>query len=366
MESSSMAGLSRATVLAVVAVVVLALIAALSAFTSIAQRARESEAKNNLRAIQVALEKYGTDHLGHYPLYLIGGEARCARRMDPDASAGQGFFADIAECPDLARISDPLLREGYLTAYPRNPFVTSGRSVHQAQLELPAWPSPGDPLRNFGGYAHPQPDWWSNDQERWLAERQGAFPEGRQLGTRFGARCDLMGQVLADPRFPTFEAYVAAAGKSEAVPSYANVEYQFWDVWGSFTKPYLPGEFFYKGTGMMPIEAAKLSETQPVAPAATVTYVLGLYGSLRAKGEDSLGDELPVVVPWDRSAYSQPGAARQPDILIWPWTRSANYHLNLGGSPYSRWEEVDHVVKPVNANGIKDGVIMLLSYDGGE
>lgn len=365
METSSQAGLSNAVVVAIVAAVLIAVVVALSAFTKIAQHARETEGKNNLHAIQVALEKYGTDHQGQYPLYLIGGEARYAAREDPSAAAGRGYFAEITECPDLAQVSDPMLRAGCLTAYPRNPFVASGRSVHQAQLELPAWPSAGDPLRNFKLPIMPWRDWWTNEEQLRLAMRQGNIPEGR-LGTRFGARCDLMGQVLADPRFPTLQVNDPAAKKCLLINSHANVEYPFYDVWGSYHKPYLPGEFFYKGSGMVDYHDARLSETQPLAPSSITQYMLGLYGAPRTKGKDVLANEMPIFAGWlvdGKPVFQNPNGELTQDLLIWLWTRSTNEPFGLGGSPFSDSHGELPYWEPMygNSNGIRDGIILVLT-----
>ena len=39
-------------------------------------RAREAEVKAGLHTIQLALERYSTDHSGFYPAFILGGDSR--------------------------------------------------------------------------------------------------------------------------------------------------------------------------------------------------------------------------------------------------------------------------------------------------
>jgi len=135
---------------------------------------RGTEIKANLHNIQLSIERYAVDNNGIYPSYLIGGEPKYAAKVSTGSSASA--FADVKECDSLELVSDVLLREGYIDAYPRNPFVRSGVKVHQMQVDLQTSITGNDPLRN-------------------------GSPEGERYGTRFGAYCSAMGQVLCDPRF---------------------------------------------------------------------------------------------------------------------------------------------------------------------
>ncbi len=139
--------------------------------------ARVAETKQNLHIIQCAAERYARDHGETYPPYLIGGAAKYAAHFDE--LGGAKAFDDPQPCADIAQVADPLLREGYLDVYPRNPFVRGDPKpfdVHKAQLRDPYWPAGGDPLRNGNA-------------------------DAQRLGTRFGADCTKMGQVLGDPRY---------------------------------------------------------------------------------------------------------------------------------------------------------------------
>lgn len=302
---------------------------------------KEAEAKANLHDIQLSVERYATDHGGEYPAYLIGGEPKWAAKVQPDAGGPlpQGF-SGISDC-DPAQVSDPLLRAGYIDAYPRNPFVRDGLSVQRMQDNLPTSLTGNDPLRN------------------------GA-PEAQLLGTRFGPYGVTMGQVLCDPRYPQWQFLNPAAGKAEPRDTWATVEYRFWDMWldkrGS--EPYLmfsPGQFFYKsmGTPVLPEsfwKEGRVDESTPILPRRSEFYVMGAYGDTRHKGQDVIGEEIQ-----DTYGVTLPDG-RSMSVPYWPWIRSQCSVREHHGSPFSCYP-VGGIFGPGCSNGIPDGVALLL-YGG--
>lgn len=85
--------------------------------------ARESETKANLHEIATALERYSTDHHGTYPAYIFGGDAR---GWDPvNGCRVLRDAADEAHKPP----EDPLIKFGYLSEYPDNPFLDPGTGI---------------------------------------------------------------------------------------------------------------------------------------------------------------------------------------------------------------------------------------------
>lgn len=263
---------------------------------------RRAEVKYNLHNIQLAVERYAVDHDGAYPPYLIGGAPKYAAHFDE--LGGATAFDDPQPCADIAQVADPLLREGYLDEYPRNPFVrTSPKpfTVHKAQLHDPYWPPGGDPLRN-------------------------GTAEAQRLGTRFGADCRTMGQVLGDPRYQLAGGLPGSPVSAEAC---AGVMYPYWDIWAmTKPKPFLPGEFFYRGTGpvIYPPSAAGAATAVPggMAPGMfeTDSYILGVYGGWRDKGQDVLGSfGNPYWIPGDDPSQVQDlppmqGGQGIPDAVI--------------------------------------------------
>jgi type II secretory pathway pseudopilin PulG len=292
---------------------------ALPNFIQIKDKAKEAEVKQNLHTIQLAVERFEVDRDRDYPQYLIGGSTRYSASINPEASA----FSGTKDSPDKSKVSDILLREGYLDEYPANPFTRNGVAIHQLQENLPTALAGADMLRNGTSTG--------------------------QFGTRFGPTCELMGNVLADPRYTKWNMKTGKAGVGNQ-PTYADMEYQFWDMWaGKKPLPYLPGQFFYKSAGKLTQKEAAKSSNQPVIPGWTMKYILGGYGSVRTKGKDVLGDELPIQVEGKE---------------LWVWTRSSLG--GKGGSPFSpASDDSMNQLSYENPNGVRDALIILLTNGEG-
>lgn len=101
--------------------------------------AKDAQAKDNLHAIQLSIERFAVDSEGCYPEYLIGGSRDCATTIDPSARLP---FNDTITVTNLATLPDPLIRVGYATSYPNNPFVKGDiqarLAVHKMQASNPA------------------------------------------------------------------------------------------------------------------------------------------------------------------------------------------------------------------------------------
>jgi len=315
---------SAVEMLAVIAVIALLGGVALPRFGMAKAAAKGVETKGGGHFVQVALERFATDHQGHYPDYLIGGAAEYSQY---EAGNGANPFSDITAITDPATLSDLLLREGYLLAYPKNPFATYGGAIHRFQDDI------GDPLRN-------------------------GTDEGKLHGTRFGPLCEQMGNVLADFRFTEFTAKVH--GSERTFASFAGVEYAAFDLWEtSKVKPFLPGELFYKSMG--PVATSAIPDAdEPLVPRYATSYILGAYGSIRSKGADVLGPE-PMLSFGGK--------------MVPAWTRSTKAEANEDGrylgSPYGAASEHKdaRAVRGIsglfygNPNGIRDGIVIVLTSE---
>jgi len=305
-------------------------------------KAKEAEVKANLHRIQLALERYAVDHDWTYPRYLIGGEARYAAQVD--LQNHQQPFQGISDCRSLASVSDVLLREGYLDAYPRNPFVRSGSAIHEVQSDLPSSEVYGcDPLRN-------------------------ATPEAAIYGTRFGPENTTMGSVLADPRYRAAEYMTGPDGGMTESPTYADVEYEFWDMWhGNKPLPYMPGHFFYKG--LVPVIATEELNSVATAflPLTTDLYMLCAYGGIRTKGQDVLGPEQALTLPMPRPPSPGENTASE-FVTAWPMTRSevSDDLSKREGCPFSLPlpGDTSEQLMYQNPNGLPDAIILVLTAGG--
>ncbi len=236
-------------------------------------KVKEAEIKSNLHDIQLTLEQYAIDTGGTYPPYLIGGEGRHSVFVEESANT----FINIEDCADQTLLADPLLRKGYLRAYPKNPFATNGPAFHRFQEEQ------GDPLLN-------------------------GTESAKLHGTRFGANCTLMGSVIADNRYPG---------------TYADFGYSFYDMWETNKpRPFLPGEFFYRSRSVL--VSTRDEDDQQLITEEVQDYMLGGYGSIRTKGRDIFGPDPTgenEVSPFGLNDhgvmdYGNPNGIRDSIILV--------------------------------------------------
>jgi len=350
-----------------VVIVIIGILAAIALpnYIKVKDKAKEAEVKANLHNVQLSVERFAVDTEGSYPQYLIGGEGKYAQTV---SSQSANSFSDVRDVDPKEHVSDPLLRRGYIDAYPRNPFTKNGIAVHQLQETLDG--NNDDPLRN-------------------------GTPEGQSLGTRFGPYCTTMGQVLCDPRYILWQ-YVDLtnpANNDDQARTYAEVEYKFWDMWqGNKPTPYLPGQFFFKGSGPIVAVGTNDASQAPIIPTDTDQYELGGYGSIRSKGKDILGPETQITFTTRSSAdtpdwlaFDEPamggdtptqggppgpgppgnggGNSQTGTRKVWPWTRSRNSTSAYDGSPYSPSQAGDSndQLNYGNPNGIRDGLILVLT-----
>ena len=357
-----------------VVIVIIGILAAIALpnYIKVKEKAKEAEVKANLHNIQLSVERFAVDTEGAYPSYLIGGEAKFSRNVSTASSSNA--FTNVEKVDPLEGVSDPLLRRGYIDAYPRNPFTRNGVAIHQIQEDLSSSIEGNDPLRN------------------------GTNGDGELLGTRFGPYCTSMGSVLADPRFRewTYVDTVSGSYTTEARDTWAIIEYDYWDMWQSNKPlPYMPGQFFYKGVGPIITSGADDASNTPIIPTQIDQYMLGGYGGMRTKGKDILGIERQIEFPVrvaNSSFYGapisewrgEPHVGRTAALLlqgpppppppppidptqltsVWPWTRSeVGNNTDLQGSPYSPANvgDTNEQLMYGNPNAIRDGIILVLT-----
>jgi Tfp pilus assembly protein PilE len=341
---------------------------ALPSYVRIKDKAREAEVKASLHNIQLSIERFGVDNEGNYPGYLIGGDNRWMTMYVTHENIVRREYHDS----EYSACSDPLLRGGYVDAYPKNPFVSNSQPVQLMQRDY------GDPLRS-------------------------SFPDGQIMGTRFGAESDNMGQVLCDARWLTWNYIDPLKGQAQEMNTWSNVQYDFYDAWlASHPHPYLPGGFMYKSFGEVAPKAkgapkrSKLDLDPRFNPNrlekpddATIPlnlndYMLSAWGGLRTKGQDLLGEEPLVMFSFKSSrqnystrAFVIPGPGgpviapprppKGPETIelmgVPPWTRGVNRsHVGpLWGSPYGPSAYEDRQLSYGNANGVRDGLIIMLT-----
>ncbi|MEP0813898.1 MAG: hypothetical protein HRF49_04440 [bacterium] len=272
---------------AIAAFILLVAAFAIPAYLRVKDRVKEAEAKSNLHYIQLGVERYAVSNNGTYPPFLYGGDV----------------------------VADPLLRGGFITEYPRNPFFAGKRGVevleHQAKVD--------DTLR---------PD-----------------ALGKTLGCRFGLGGDKMGNVMPDHRYGTVEKK-DAYGKLTKEPTYADFAgYPFYDIWQDPKHPkfFLPGEFFYKSDGpIVAADAKTIDATMPIQPVEVDQYIMGLYGARWNRGLDVMGRQNLASSTHTPEEYSTMNTVVQ----------SAGWHFGKNESA--------GLITAFYSNGVPDSILLLL------
>jgi type II secretory pathway pseudopilin PulG len=238
-------------------------------------RAKESEAKANLRTIQQAVDRYGSDHSGQYPAYLMGG--------DKDGWEKCRAITEAAS-DDKRPPKDPLIDENYLAEYPGNPFLDKQSALTAVVAKTGASATPG-----------------SGD-------------------VRFGYQGNIMGNCLDDPRVlfdehgkPTrYEYTMGPGGRPDMAVVRSPGPTTFYCMGGlKDGGSYWPGEFFYRGGGDVALSTMNPKGDKYTTirgwPIAGIThYILGVYGSSHSDGLDV----IRLTSKAGKKASALPGAER--------------------------------------------------------
>ena len=274
MKRITQSGFTLIELLVVITIIGILAAIALPNYIKAKDKAKEAEVKANCHTIQIALERYATDHSGVYPNYILGGDMRgwdersgCRALTMPD---------DEDERPPR----DPLIHFGYVYSYPDNPFIDAGDGI----TSVIAW--------------------------------TGASLTLGDGDIRFGWTGELMGNTLDDPRFlftdvnmptrlqftlyPIESRYLGILDDNSPNSFYCMGGLPQWVTGGGGAsdpdaegiKAFWPGQFFYRVAGDFfvanPINVTGDEyETIWGWPYMRVNkYILGGYGSQRTDGLD--------------------------------------------------------------------------------
>jgi len=313
--------------LLVVIVIIGVLVAiALPNFIRIKDKAKEAEVKQNLHAVQLALERYSVDSPGNiYPLVVNGGDWT-------DQNVVWQIWLDDQDNLSTADISNPIRRnewrpagldvgdsmvmEAYMPSYPGNPFITQ-----KTDTILPFI------------YHFP-----------WTAG--GEFPDSRYIG---GRESDKMSEIFGPAGLINVQSFI---GDAFVHHIYNNPPYDYEgdmfkdpnNVGGDWTDPsgnrFLTGNFAYYPRAGTDIAFPITGSGDPVG------YSLAGFGSVRTKGQDvfnRVGDF--------RGRYRTNTCAIDCETNIFGW--DPNCICNSGNAVSLDWNDG-------GSDTLKDGVVVVL------
>ncbi|MCG3153330.1 MAG: hypothetical protein GEEBNDBF_02642 [bacterium] len=251
------AGFTLVELLVVITIIGILAALALPNFTKARIKAKETEVKANLHSIQTSVERFYVDN-EQYPHYIAGGTA----------PGWQMFFNRLSVSDaNHAQLVDPLIINGYVDAYPRNPFVSEGQTIVVASGGIETDPGSGDPRFGPNGLSMGN----IMDDTRFYNDVTNPNEYGRMFSwSRRGAAAD-----NRDTPYP-------AGG----LKNMANGQEVFVANWW-------PGNFFYRAVGPVDFSTPHPSRNVENPPerwsyytTRYESYILGGYGDKTTNGAD--------------------------------------------------------------------------------
>ena len=285
-------GFTLIELLVVITIIGILAAIALPNYIKAKDKAKEAEVKANCHTIQIALERYATDHSGAYPNYVIGGDSR-----GWDERSGCRAIT-MPPSEDTKPPRDPLIHFAYVSSYPDNPFIDAGEGI----TSVIAW--------------------------------TGASLDLGDGDVRFGWTGEIMGNTLDDPRFlftgynqptrlqytlyPVPNAYLGILqGNSPnsfycmgGLPQWSRDSLGDSDLGGEAIKAFWPGQFFYRASGdfflanPLNVTGAEYEDIWGWPYMRVNKYILGGYGSPRTAGLDV----IRLTIEDGSAASTQSGA----------------------------------------------------------
>jgi len=267
-------GFTLIELLVVITIIGILAAIALPNYIKAKDKAKEAEVKANCHTIQIALERYATDHSGAYPKYILGGDTR---GWD-ERSGCRAITLPTQE--DNRPPRDPLVHFAYVNSYPDNPFIDAGEGI----TSVIAW--------------------------------TGASLKLGDGDIRFGWTGEIMGNTLDDPRYlfdgpgqPTRLQWTLYPVPNEklgilnnqspnsfycmgGLPQWSRENQGWSDLDAEAIKAFWPGQFYYRSAGDFFV--ANRANVQGSVyeniwgwPYMRINkYMLGGYGSPRTDGMD--------------------------------------------------------------------------------
>lgn len=274
MKHSIQRGFTLIELLVVITIIGILAAIALPNYIKAKDKAKEAEVKANCHTIQIALERYATDHSGAYPNYILGGDTR---GWD-ERSGCRALTAPGDE--DSRPTRDALIHFAYVYSYPHNPFIDPGDGLNSVIAWTGASLTLGDGDIRFG----------------WTGELMGnTLDDPRFLFKKVGEPTRLQFTMLPvpsrfigvlDPSSPN--SFYCMGG----LPQWSGAADGSSDLSGETIKAFWPGQFFYRAGGdffvanALNVQGTEFQNIWGWPYMRINKYMLGGYGSPRTDGMD--------------------------------------------------------------------------------
>jgi type II secretion system protein G len=274
MKRNTQRGFTLIELLVVITIIGILAAIALPNYIKAKDKAKEAEVKANCHTIQIALERYATDHSGVYPNYILGGDTR-----GWDERGGCRALTWTSD-ENMRPPRDPLIHFAYVYSYPDNAFIDPGEGITSVIAWTGASLHLGDGDIRFG----------------WTGEIMGnCLDDPRFLFTGFGQPTRLrwtMKQIDSH--------YIGVLQNNSPNSFYCMGGLPQWsrDADGSSNpdadpiKAFWPGQFFYRVGGdffvanPINVEGTEYEYIWGWPYMRVNKYMLGGYGSPRTDGLD--------------------------------------------------------------------------------
>jgi prepilin-type N-terminal cleavage/methylation domain-containing protein len=269
-------GFTLIELLVVITIIGILAAIALPNYIKAKDKAKEAEVKANLHTLQVAVERYMVDQ-ARYPSFLLGGDTEGWTKWHNTWDESN----PPVDQPSNNLVQDVLVQYGYITSYPKNPFVNDGMSIIQSTAAVGTGPGgafqpgDGDPRFGFNGTVMGN---GLDDPAYWESRLIGVPPVQTSLieikRTLQPAAVSKLG--FLEP--PLGVHWMMGGRKAFDADGKVITVAVFW-----------PGNFFYRGLFDHPLERKGWTWYDPgTVPggAKMDRYIMGGYGSTRSTGMD--------------------------------------------------------------------------------
>ena len=288
-------GFTLIELLVVITIIGILAAIALPNYIKAKDKAKEAEVKSNIHAIQIAVERYEVDQK-RYPSYLLGGDAEGWHKwhlLHDETDPPDNF-------PSNNLVQDVLVQYGYISSYPKNPFVDDGMSIISSTCAIGT--GPGQSFQPGDG------------------------------DPRFGFNGLIMGNGLSDPAYYLWRTIGIPPVTTPLIETQRTLQQEAVDALG-FLEPedgihymmggrlafdnddppnpitvsiFWPGNFFYRGLFDHPLERKGWTWYDPgTIPGGTKMnrYILGGFGSTRTEGKDVIRLENHIYADRDTPIF---------------------------------------------------------------